>query len=419
MANAFFLSGLAANACVQAQGVTVTSEDADFPKANLQNGFPWKPFRFGDLTTNQTIEFDCNVVVNPSFETDADGTSPPTGWTIPTGGGTPDVSTAQASEGTKSLRLNAASEAAYQDVLVVPGNTYRLSASLYGDGTDPVNAYLYDPLSGKWLNSGQSWVTTKTAWATKTPTGFTNSAINFVVEPAEDGHVGAGRLRIQFERPGSITGAAYVDSVYFYPKITVAAIAYHTLPFAWTLLVQSDDEPTFTSPAAHGTLPANRFRTYLKFAGPSPDPHRYWRFSFEGTPVDGYRPWIGQPILGERKVMTDLPLHSTAGTLEISRMMPIAGTEDIPNAIADAYRFALTATWRNTATGLAQAMNEMLAGCYYGVEPLLICPKDDVQRFVYGRGKSLSQVSEVDLGNGRFEYSVRLTDDQYPLRPTE
>lgn len=385
MAEAFFVAGLAANACVQAQGVTVSSADSLFPAANLQNGKPWEPFRFGGLGANPSIAFDCNIIANPSFELDAND-DPPTDWKTPTGGGTPTVSTTLANEGTKSLRLNAANEAAYQDRTLRPGGTYRISVALAGDGTNIISAYVQDLISGKWLLSNGTWSTAKTAWATRTLATFATSAMNFTLEEPVAGHVGPARVRILFDRPGTAT-AAYVDSVYVWPKITVAALMFDTIPTAFPVAIESADDAAFsTNFLDNGDLPARRFRRYLPFTGPATS-RRFWRFNITGTPVDEFIPWVGQPLLAERNVF--LNNHAHGNQIEIRRM-PKGGTEDLPASLAEAPRYEVEMLWRTSYTSLQQVAEKLVGGSVYGDEPVLIVPDITRPEMVYGRGGGLS-----------------------------
>ncbi len=411
MGEGFFLSGLASNACVQAQDVVVSSEDTLFPKANLQNGNPWKPFRFSALTANPTIEFDCNIIANPSYEADPDATSPPSSWIIPTGGGTPDVSTAEANEGTNSLRLNAANEAAYQDRIVRLAGTYRHTVALRGDGTNIVSAYVLDLISGKWLQSGGTWTTTKTAWATRSTATFATSSITLTLEAPVDGHVGPGRLRILFDRPGTVAGAAYVDSVYMWPKITTAAFAYHTIPTGFPIAVESADDVAFsTNLNDHGDLPARAFRTYMIFAGPA-TPQRFWRFPITGTPHEGFLPAIGQPILGERETMLQKPSWGLA----MIREMPKSGSADFPTSLADAPRYRFDMSWESPYSRFQQIAEKLLGACSFGDEPVFIVADEDDPEMVYGRGASMSTIAPSWIFVDSVEYSLTVRDDQYSV----
>lgn len=410
MAEAFFVAGHAANACVKAQGVTVSSEDSLFPKANLQNGKPWEPFRFGSLDVNPKIEFDCNIMSNGGFEADANGTSPPTNWKIPTGGGSPTVTTAVFNEGAKSLELNATNEAAYQDREVRPGGTYRISCDLRGDGTNIVSAYVQDLLTGKWLQSGGTWTTTKTAWVTRSTATFATSLLTFTLEAVPSGHIGPAKIRILFDRPGTITAAAYVDAVWMWPKITCAALLYDTIPTGFLVAVQSDDQPSFPSPTANGNLPSNRFRRYLTFAGPG-TLERYWRFLITGNVYDEFKPWVGQAVLGERTVFTTNQKYG----LVTARRMPKSGTSELPTSIAAAPRYRLDMEWASNYTSYQQVADEMLAQSTYGDEPILVSPQITRPEFVYGRGARVSELDAAWELNDFLNYSLSLEDDPYPV----
>lgn len=411
MPEAFFLAGLNANACYNAQVVTVTSEDSLFPKANLQNGKPWEPFRFGTVAADQTIDFDCNIISNSGFEDDADGVSPPTGWTI--NSGTPDVSTVAFSAGSKSLRLNLADEGAYQDRYVRPGGTFRHTVQLRGDGTNAVNAYVRDMVTHKYW-TGAAWSMTKTAWATRTTASFALSSTTLTLEAPVVGHMGPVPLRFLFERPGTIAAAAYVDEVYCWPKITLAAIVYDTVPTGFTISIQSDDNSAFSSATSAGNLPAYRFRKFLIFSGPG-TPERYWRFLFTGTAGLEYRPWIGQPVLGERVTMTRNPGRNT----KFERLMPYIGPDHMIVPQNETPRQQMEMRWEgNTNTGMREGMDQMLGACRFGGEPLLICPRDDRPDFIYGRGELLSEIETEEEAELVFEYRIKIIEDMFPVRTT-
>lgn len=407
----FFLSGRAANACVQAQGLVVSSEDPLFLKAELQNGDPRRPFRFGSLGVNPKVEFDNNIVFNPSLELDAAGTSPPTGYQAPTGGGSPDVSTDAANEGSKSLRLNLANEAAFQDRIVRPGGSYRHTVALRGDGTNIVSAHVLDLISGKWLVNATTWSTAKTAWATRSAASFAVSSINFTLESPVAGHVGPGRIRLLWDRPGTIAGAAYVDSIYLWPKITVAALVYDTIPTAFPVAIESADNAAFsTNLNDHGDLPARRFRRYLVFAGPA-TAQRFWRFAVTGTPFDLFRLWIGQPVLGERRIF----LTNQRYGLVTARVMPKAGTRDQPTSLAEAPRYRFEMSWASSYASFRQVAEEMVGASFHGDEPVLAVPDSTQPEMVYGRGGGLAEISTNWEPNDFHEYGLSFEDDQYPV----
>lgn len=410
MAEGFFLAGLAANACVKAQGVTVTSEDPLFGKANLQNGKPWEPFRLGSFAANQVIDFDCNQVFNPSFENDAAGVSPPSGWQAPTGGGSPDVSTVAANEGTKSMRLDAVNEAGFQDRDVRPGGTYTYSFALRGDGTNIVSAYLLDLISGKWLLSGGTWSATKTALATRSVASFATTTQTFTLEATVPGHVGPAKIRLLFDRPGAITAAAYVDSAYLWPKITCAAILYDTIPTGFTVAVQSDDTAAFSSVTANGNMPAQRYRRYIIFTGPA-TLERYWRFLITGTPFDLFRPWIGQLVLGERETFITKPSWG----LVTAREMPKAGTKDLPVSLAGAPRYRFDMTWESNYSAYRQVAEKMLGASSFGDEPVLVVADSADAEFVYGRGASMGSIDPRWVFIDVMDYSLSVEDDPYPV----
>lgn len=407
MAKGFFLAGHAANACRAATGVTVSSEDAMFPKANLQDGFLYSPFKFDDpQEANPSIAFDNNIIGNGTFEADANLVSPPSLWR--TLSGSPDVSTDQFLDGAKSLRLNLANEGAFQERLVAPATTHRISAALWGDGTNAVNAYLLNMDTMEYLTSVAAWTTTKSAWATKVAAAWETFSLTYTLPAPPIGWVGPVRLRLLFERPGTVAAAAYVDSVAMWPKITCAALLIHAIPSAFPIAIESADNSAFsTNLNDHGDLPAWAWKSYLTFAGPA-TPQRHWRYAVTGTLVGQRTPtWVTQPVFGERKEFIRNPRFP----IVTPRRMPQGGTEDQPSSEAKVPRYRLEMEWGANDSSLQQVADELVGGSRHGEEPVLVVPEIGRQEFVYGRGSGLREIVINQRVTAR-EFSLTCEDDR-------
>ena len=409
MAKGFFLAGHAANACRNAIGVTVSSEDPKFLKANLQDGYLYSPFKFDNpAETNPSIAFDNNVVDNGTYEADAAGVSPPSFWR--TLSGSPDVSTDQFNDGAKSLRLNLANEAAFQDRLVAPATTHRISSALRGDGSaNAVNGYLINMDTMQYLTNAPAWTTTKTAWATKTAAAWETFALTYTLPAPPYGWVGPTRLRLLYERPGTVTGAAYVDSVAMWPKITCAALLIHAIPNSFPIAIESADDSAFsTNLNDHGDLPAWAWKSYLTFAGPA-TPQRHWRYAVTGALLAQRLPtWVTQPVMGERKEF----LRSPRFGIVMARRMPKGGTEDQPSSQALVPRHRFEMDWGTNASALQQVADEMVGGSRHGDEPVLAVPEIGRPEFVYGRGEGLAEISVTRRSSSKYLYSLSFEDDR-------
>lgn len=200
-----------------------------------------------------------------------------------------------------------------------------------------------------------------------------------------------------------------MDSVYLYPKITVAALAYHTIPTGFPVAVESADDAAFsTNLNDHGDLPARAFRTYLTFDGPA-TPQRFWRFGITGTPQDEYIPKIGQPVLGERETLLQKPSWGLAAI----RQMPKAGTEEEPLSTADAPMYRFDMQWDSPYSRFQQIAKKLLGACFYGDEPVLIVADSADSEMVYGRGASMGSIEPRWIFIDSLEYGLTVTDDQY------
>lgn len=410
--DSYYLAGRAANAVLHATAITVSSEDAnpDFQKAALQNGWPWHPFRFGSLAANPYSRFDTNMVRNGGFEDDSVGTSPPTSWR--TISGTPAVVSTPVNEGARALELTDG-EAAGKDVPIVPGNQYRITAALRGDGTKGAALYLVDLRTGKYYDgTGNAWGTTKAAVGNQTAASYATFTEDPIFEGPLDGHVGPSRARLILERSGTAgAGTTFADSVYMFPKITFASLHYHTIPTAFPIEIRSSTDPAWGAHTVEATLPQRPFRNWVTFAGPA-TLRRYWAYQIIGTPFDAHIPWIGQPAMGQHRTWKAALYEGSS----FARLTPIAGLMTdrmrLPTPLAEAHRNRFQLSYLSTAANLAEAVDQLLGESRNGVEPVVFVPHADRHEVIYGRAISEShEFTRISPELSR--HSLTIEDDTF------
>jgi hypothetical protein len=379
-----------------------------FPKANLQNGFPWWPFKFNAAGTDLDIRFDTNPIVNPDFEGDTIGAAP-ANWTVVSG--TPTVESAPASgHGAQSLRVNATAESAYAEFTVASYRTMEIIFSLYSNGTENIDVFIQSVETGEYQNSSGVWSTTKTVLQTHTSASWSTYMLSLIQQQTAVDYVGSGsRYRIIVEKRSG-TGAAYIDDVMIRTYVNYASLhGVFDVPDGLSVLVESSDDAS--SWTTRGTMPTfHRHRSYVTFtvAGLA---KRYWRFKISGTTL--YPPTIGQPVLADAHTMVTNPDIEYA----VVRTMDQGGNLDQPVNFGQAPRYSMELAWGiDEAAGLRYVADQLVGGSSYGVEPVVVVPDDTRPELVYGRGGGLRSFTYQRRTNAAWEYSLSFTDDRLPMR---
>ena len=406
MGEGCFLAGLAENACVRAQVVTVTSENSLYPKENLQSGFPWEEFRFNAAGTNLEIKFDTNLLTQgeTDFEADTIGAVPGGRWV--TVAGTPTVEAAPAAgHGANSLRFNATAESNQIDLSLTVGRDYGINFSLYSNSSENIDVFVLNLETGKWW-AGGVWNASKTVFQTHTAASWSDYTLNILAETRAWGYVG-GYARHRFiieKRTG--TGAAYIDDISIFPYCSIASLHnYRDIPDGLSVLAQSSaDNSAWTT---RGTLPSGRrYRNYITF---SVQAQRWWKFLISG--ITYFAPTIGQPVLGQRHTFITKPSWG----MVTAREMPKGGREDLPISLAAAPRYRFEMEWESQYSSYQQIADEMLGASNFGDEPIVVVPDIVDAEIVYGRGASMASISARLDPIDTMLYQLTIQDDAYPV----
>ena len=399
-----FVAGLAANACVNARTVAVTSEKTGF-EANtyLRDGKGWTSWRANAAASGIQIQFDMNLLVDDDFDTDTKGAAPDSTdeWVVLSGAVTVEDDPVTPAEG--ALRFGAANSEAYVDFELSQGKTYRFSMDLYAGSTDDMVAYIID-LDRHRYWTGSAWATSKTAFATKSGTGYATSADDVTFEQPNEFAAGPTRCRLLFEKEGT-TDVGYVDLVFVIPKIDFAAVVgLIDVPDSVDILAQSK-AGALASYTTRGTLNTSRYRRFAELTAPS-NPERYWQFLINGECF--FPPWLAVPLLGEAVYFTRNPRYGMATVRE----MPQEGPEGFPTNQSRAQRFSFQMEWAaETETSLRSIADQLVGASRHGAEPVLVVPDETRSDFVYGRGGGLRSFSYERVTNPLFTYGLSFNDD--------
>lgn len=410
MVDSLFVAGHAQNAVIRARLVTVTSENADFPKGNLQNGFPYRAHKFDAAGTDLEFKFD-TAIFDYDFEADATGSPPGGDWV--TAAGTPTVETAPGSgHGTKSLRLNAAAESSQLDFSMASNVGFDVDLSLWGSGGEFIDVFLLNLETGRYWN-GSAWTTSRTAFRSQSSAAWSVAVSQVAAEQPGWGWMGGlSRFRLIAEKRSG-TGATYIDDVAVWPDTSFASLHnFAGIPEAVSILVQSSADDA--SYATIATMPARHFRSYVYFPGATS--RRYWKFLLSGECY--FPPKIGQPVLADAFVF-DYPVNRKQS---IIRAMPIGGMNtdsvEIPTALAAAPRLVADLAWLDHTDGLRVVADSLVGASMCGVEPVVIVPDADKPEIVYGRGGGLRSFAYDRLSPDMWEYGLEVADDPYNFEST-
>lgn len=413
VANAYFLAGKAGNACAAAVVTPTVSpaEDALYPASNLITGHPWEIFRYGSAPTNPHIRFDMNQVGNGSFEEDANGEAP-TGWVQ--AAGTPTVSSAQADPGdggSVSLALDD-SEIAHKDIELVAGNRYRIEVALRGNGsgTAAVRLIHLDSQRYKTTASETSYSTSVTNLGTRSTASWADVVQNFVVPTQATGMSDRADVRVQVLKTDAGGADVWVDNIRVFPDIDFASL--HFLKHfgtnsAWNV-VSSDNN--WSSQTTEDQLPANGFRSFVKFVPSDSDPRQYWGFESTGT---FFRvPSFGQFAMGEAVQLTRNPHRPELG--ELWPQSAREGLLQVPANLSEAPATSIPLSFRTTTAGRDQLKERLVGGSRGGAEQAVIVPDDSKSAEVF-LGRLAGEVTYREVATGVFEATVPFVETPFPI----
>ena len=383
---AYFAAGNAANAvwCAHTLVASPTLETL-FPDSHALSNELAELARFSDLTADASVIYDLNMLYDGGFEIGSSGQAPldtdPKGrlaWQIESG--TPTISQGvTAHSGTNELRLNATDEAAFYDIPVIAGNTYRWDGWLYGGGTHSAQVEIINIDTGNYLNSAGSWVAAQAYIHTRATASWGQDTDTFTVESAPTGGDPNMTLRLRLTRSSTGTTAVYFDDLAIFPDVDTAALFGARYGQGVDAEIWSADD-TAGADNLEGTLPRNGFRSAVELDKPA-TPRRWWRLFFDGGPsvraIDFAQLW-----LSERKSFS-----KGAGVVDSSYEMPQTRLTNRALRRGAEARIVQPLTFKVLgATDLELALSGLYRGSRGGVEPVLLWPDiSDPSRVFHGR----------------------------------
>ena len=372
---------------------TVSTEDPLFPRTNLYDGRPSRPFRMltsAALTSIGGISIcdvtvDGNQVLNGNFDVWSAGT--PVSWTEN------DTGTAAVTETTtvgevvtgSAAKLAAGTGNAYlwQDIVVRSGQKRRIEFFARADAGG-LDVLLQNLATGNGWN-GSAWVAgAATPVAIGTVATMTAFGANYTVEPFSTTQTDLCTLRILIAATGTKTG--FVDDLYDFPAVDVMTMHGHNLEPGGFLCVLRSDTAAF---AGAGTLEATAVVAqpafYVLLAAAVY--RRYWRVRVTGSWWQTLICEIGELVIGQAYSL----LQGATYGAELGFLRDDVATE---TGLGEQHVYARTRQARRTLglkfrfdseTKYRAARDEMFKRSGGRVNPLVIIPDTTLPDVIYGR----------------------------------
>ena len=368
----------AMNAIAGAETVTPTDADPNFGKDFARDGEPGSVFRFGSAATTLNYDADLDQLAG-NFETWT-VSSHPDGWedaSSGTGSVEEETTAAVVNEGSSSAQLNGSGAGNEGRIRRrrkwLAGQVINVTVALYGNGIAAVSAYVRNMRTGMYLLSTGAWTATRTAFATKTTTGWaTTTASGVVIEDAATCKAGVVELVYEAE---TTAAQGRVDSFYSWPSWDLSAVFGHNFESNWTVKVESDDNAAFSSPTDRVTHTIRRPSFFGTIDSLVND--RYARLSIVGDKLDP--PEVGEWVVGPKWTLpraVELPYT----------LVPDVGTFDleIPASVREDEAMNFPVTLFLTAANWDDLRLRLMSASRWGGNRTVLVPDDSREEVYFG-----------------------------------
>jgi len=376
--------------------VTVSSEDALFPRPLLYDGRPSRPFRFAAAGADDHVTIDTCLTQDPGFESWVDASSPAKWTKTLTGSGAVDREATIIDTGTYACKLSASSSVglAMVEQLVearAGDDLYVVARGRAETALDTLELYVGNQKTGKWLTSG-GWVSSFVPFIATGATSYQTLALAFQVESMDECLTDLVPLRLiarHLQDPVSYPGAVYVDNFRLLPAIDFASIHGANIDRAVDVELRSSSDPTFASSTLRATL-TKRIPAFYGLLGSPISADQHWRFLFGGGGISAINSApisLGEVVLGRALTLARRPDYGW----EIKQLEADVATE---TPTGEVYSYA-QAKWARRVLGMQfrffsaadmeEQLREVFQRCRGRRYPLVIVPDDTRPEVLHGR----------------------------------
>ena len=404
--------GQYANLLELAKAVTCSpAADASFPIANLYDGAPSKPFKFGSAPADPYITVDLDRLGGyGDMEAWTGGT--PNGWTeVNTGTGavTQDVVNFHGGASAALMTGGTGSASIYRDTTVRAGERLTLEAWLAGDGTASARIRVQNLQTGKYLTSAGAWQVAAADVDSRSIASYAQTLKDFTVEGYAVCQVPTVTLRITLLCNQS--GSSIADDVAVYPHVNVASIHGHNIDALNALQLRSSTDAFVGVDTLEATLAMQQpaFYGYLATA----IKRRWLRLKLVGTNTSAVMLgefWLAYAETASRGAQWGF----TVITVEDQVRTESEAAEVTVFSLSQHARREVTLHFRpRNATQHAEFRDDLLRRCRGGKYPAIVIPVDDEPLILHGRFPNGDALTRAFLAV--WDVDIRVVESPFPF----
>ncbi len=269
----------------------------------LGDGFVSRPMIFGAVTSPNRLTQSLNMLVNPSFETNASGD--PANWSdVSTAPGSMDRFTSAPSppDGSAVMRVQSGAGGVgrgQQRIVVRAGERLNITARLRAPaGT--VGIQVQNAETGNYLTSGAAWQASATSVFTRNADSWaTSGPLAFTVESLATMRTHTTELIVTGLNTTTSSATGYIDLLKIWPSTSWVSVHGHRIRANQTVELRRSTDNFSGSNVLEATLTARRPSFYAALGSIRDD--EYWRLEITGTPDSVV--YIGEWVLGQYKTL--------------------------------------------------------------------------------------------------------------------
>lgn len=398
--------------------VAASSVHSSYPASHLVDGDsvrPWIAAAAGAVDTALTVDLaDRAGYSSPPGSYEAGVAA--VGENRSSGGGSIADEVALTHGGTKALKVLGGAGGVGRHVITYaarPGETWRYSAWLRGDGTGFARLRIYDPLTGKWWVNG-AWQTIEGDVAARSLASYAESVGAVTLEGYAAHQTSDVPLEVHVVCADS-GQVGYADDVYLWPTWDLASLHGHNWPPRQGIEVSGSADGSAWTVLATGA--ATRPAAYVLRS--TPEIYRHVRVRAVGaSPVQLYAGelWVSQSTPVARSFA---PQHREREIRARLLQVTVAGRRHVA-VYSDQPRRELELTFEVEGPAAGQALRDGLwRATRGGADPLVVVP-DDTEGEAYLCRLDEDFAASIDLlrpgtvDSHLYQVEVRLSEEGHP-----
>lgn len=399
---------------VAAANITVSSEDALYPKAGLYDGLP-VPWKASAIAADRLVSVDLNMNAYHALESWTGAV--PAGWTkTVTGTGTAvETTTAGERRSGSAAKIGGGASGTGKlsiDIVVRAGEYLELRGWMRGDATVAALARVYNPATGHYLQTDGTWLTAAADIASEIPATYAEKSKQFRVETYSVIRQHLTTVRLELVVTGN--GFGYFDDWYLYPGVDFCGIFGHNLDPVITPEFRGSTDNFSGSDVLLATLTMARPSFYGMLVARAY--YRYVRFKMVGTNYSGANS-IGELVIDQTTTMSRGARHPGVHAWDIKyedpqiRNSTRSGQVWAYEEVDQVPRLLRLPFFNVTAEESDEYRQEILERSRFGLHNIVVIPADDEATVILGRLDPSWDVQRVFLDPPRHTHDIYVREN--------